>query len=97
MLRTVTLICYDISDPKRLRAVFELCRSYGDPLQYSIFVARLTAAARAELIAQLTGIIHHRDDRVLLIRVGPDGAETMSRFEGLGRQGTPADDDLSIY
>lgn len=97
MTRTVTLICYDISDPKRLRAVFELCRSYGDPVQYSIFVARLTASARAEFIADLTGIIHHREDRVLLIRLGPDTADTMSRFEGLGRQATPVDDDFSIY
>lgn len=97
MSRTVTLICYDISDPKRLRAVFELCRSYGDPVQYSIFIARLTASARAELVADLAGIIHHREDRVLLIRLGPESAETMNRFEGLGRQETPVDDDFSIY
>jgi len=97
MSRTLTLICYDIADPKRLRAVFELCRSYGDPVQYSIFIARLTAMARAELLAELTSIIHHHLDRVLLIRLGPDTEETMSRFEGLGRQAIPTDDDFSIY
>ncbi|MFO0745403.1 MAG: CRISPR-associated endonuclease Cas2 [Myxococcota bacterium] len=89
----MTLICYDIADPKRLRTVFEICRRFGDHLQYSIFVARLSDSARAELVAELTGVIHHRDDRVLLIRIGPDGRETMSRFEGLGRQGLPGSDD----
>lgn len=86
MMRSVTLICYDISDPERLRRVFEICRSYGDHLQYSIFCATLTPMARAELIADLMAVIHHRDDRVLLIRVGPDNEETRSRFQGLGRQ-----------
>lgn len=97
MSRTVTLICYDISDPKRLRLVFELCRSYGDPLQYSIFIARLSTTARAEFLAELSSIIHHREDRVLLIRLGPDTQETMDRFEGLGRQHSPSEDDLAIY
>lgn len=97
MSRTVTLICYDISDQKRLRMVFELCRSYGDHLQYSIFVARLSSTARAELLAELSAIIHHREDRVLLVRLGPDNADTMARFEGLGRQHSPTEDDLPIY
>jgi CRISPR-associated protein Cas2 len=36
------LICYDISDEKRLRKVFKAIRSYGDHLQYSVFECRLT-------------------------------------------------------
>lgn len=96
-MRTVTLICYDISNPKRLREVFEICREFGDHLQYSIFCARLTAMSRAELISRLTGVMHHRDDRILLIRLGPDSDETAARFEGLGRQWVPNPDDPTIF
>lgn len=98
MSRHVTLICYDIADPIRLRQVFELCRAFGDHLQYSIFCANLTPMARAELVSELTRIINHRDDRVLLVRIGPYNDETLSRIQGLGRQAVPgSDDDPSIF
>lgn len=96
-MRTVTLICYDISDPKRLRQVFEICRSFGDHLQYSIFCATLTPMSRAELITQLTAVMHQREDRILLIRLGPDTSDTHSRFTALGRQWTPNPDDPAIF
>lgn len=96
--RQVTLICYDIADPGRLRRVFEICRAFGDHLQYSIFCANLTPMARAELISALTSAIHHRDDRILLVRIGPYSDETLSRIEGLGRQVVPgSDEDPSIF
>jgi len=98
MSRHLTLICYDIADPVRLRRVFETCRAFGDHLQYSIFCARLTPMARAELITELTSIIHHREDRILLVKIGPDSDETLSRIEGLGRQTLPgSDDDPSVF
>jgi len=93
----LTLICYDISNPERLRRVFEICRSYGEHLQYSIFCAKLTPMSRAQLVSDLTSVINHRDDRVLLIRLGPDTPETIARFEGLGRQTTLSDEDPTIF
>ena len=42
-MRTSYLICYDISDDKRLRKVFQTMRGYGDHLQYSVFECQLTA------------------------------------------------------
>ena len=93
----VTLVCYDIADPKRLRQVFDICRAFGSHLQYSTFCATLTPMSRAELIAQLTAVMHQRDDRILLIKLGPEGTETASRFTALGRQTIPCPDDSNIF
>jgi CRISPR-associated protein Cas2 len=65
------LVTYDISDPKRWRRVFKLMKGYGDWLQLSVFQCRLSRKRHAELIALLDGIIHHSEDHVLIINVGP--------------------------
>ncbi|EIC30461.1 MULTISPECIES: CRISPR-associated endonuclease Cas2 [Methylomicrobium] len=65
------LVTYDISDPKRWRRVFKLMKGYGDWLQLSVFQCRLSRKRHAELIALLDGIIHHTEDHVLIINVGP--------------------------
>ncbi len=65
------LIVYDIANPKRWRAVFKTMHGYGEWLQLSVFQCRLTRIRHAELIADLDGIIHHDDDHVLIIDVGP--------------------------
>jgi CRISPR-associated protein Cas2 len=65
------LVTYDIRDPKRWRRVFKLMKGYGDWLQLSVFQCRLSRKRHAELIALLDGIIHHGEDHVLIINVGP--------------------------
>jgi CRISPR-associated protein Cas2 len=65
------LVTYDISNPKRWRRVFKLMKGYGDWLQLSVFQCRLSRKRHAELIALLDGIIHHSEDHVLIINVGP--------------------------
>ncbi len=65
------LVTYDISDTKRWRRVFRLMKGYGDWLQLSVFQCRLSRKRHAELIALLDGIIHHKEDHVLIINIGP--------------------------
>lgn len=65
------LVAYDIADPKRWRRVFRVMEGFGDWLQLSIFQCRLSRQRHAELIALLDGIIHHDDDHVVLVDVGP--------------------------
>ena len=84
-MRTCTLVSYDISDPKRLRRVFETCRAFGDHLQYSVFRAELTDRSRAELIAALDKIIDHKQDQVLLVEVGPAGPAAGAAFSAIGK------------
>ena len=83
-MRREYLVCYDISDARRLRAVFRIVRGYGDALQYSVFRCLLSGTEKVRLLAELDEVIHARDDQVLLVDLG---TETRARavFETLGR------------
>lgn len=43
-MRRSYLVCYAVTDDKRLRRVFRTMRDWGDHLQYSVFECQLTAA-----------------------------------------------------
>ena len=64
------IVTYDISDPKRWRAIFSLMNGYGEWLQLSVFQCRLTRRRHAELVATLDEIIHHEQDHVLMLDLG---------------------------
>jgi len=70
-MRTSYLVCYDICDDKRLRKVFNTMRNYGDHLQYSVFECQLTSMDLARCRADLGRIIHHDEDQVLFVNLGP--------------------------
>jgi len=70
-MRTSYLVCYDISDDKRLRRVFKTMRAWGDHIQFSVFGCQLTSSDLVKLRADLAGIIHHHDDQVLFVLLGP--------------------------
>jgi CRISPR-associated protein Cas2 len=64
------LVTYDISDPKRWRAVYELMNGYGEWLQLSVFQCRLSLRRHAEMVSTLDQIIHHTQDHVLVLDLG---------------------------
>ena len=70
-MRTTYIVCYDISNDKRLRRVFKTCRNYGDHLQYSVFECDLNEAEMVNLQRELGEIINHLEDQVLFIALGP--------------------------
>ena len=84
-------VVYDIGDPKRWRMVFKTMHGYGDWVQLSVFQCRLTRVRHAELIADMDNIIHHDDDHVVIIDIGPaDSVEP--RVVSLGKRGyTPVE------
>lgn len=65
------IVAYDISDRKRWQRIFKLLHGYGDWLQLSVFQCRLSARRHAELMAMLDEIIHHKDDHVIMLDLGP--------------------------
>jgi CRISPR-associated protein Cas2 len=65
------IVAYDVSDTKRWRRVFRVMKGYGEWLQLSVFQCRLSRRRHAELIALLDGIIHHKDDHLVLMDLGP--------------------------
>ena len=69
-MRRHYLISYDISDEVRLRRVHGTVRDFAEPVQYSVFLGRLSALQKAELIRRLAKVIHHEDDQVLFFDLG---------------------------
>jgi CRISPR-associated protein Cas2 len=78
------IVTYDITDQRRWRRVFKIMKGYGQWLQLSVFQCRLTARRRADMSARLEKEIHHRDDHILIVDVGP--AEKVDpKVESLGK------------
>lgn len=78
------VIAYDIRAPKRWRAVFKVMNGYGEWIQLSVFQCRLSRRRHAELLASLDRLIHHAEDHVLLIDIGPADA-VVPRIVSLGK------------
>lgn len=70
-MRNTYLVCYDITDDKRLRRVFKLCKNYGDHLQYSVFECDLNLTEKAQLESKLAELIKHDEDQVMFVSLGP--------------------------
>ncbi len=90
-MRTSYLVCYDISDEKRLRRVFQAMRGYGDHLQFSIFECQLTASDLARCRAELGEIINHGEDQVLFVSLGPAEGRGDRVITALGKPYTAVD------
>lgn len=84
--RTVYIVCYDISDPRRLRKIYRLMRGFGEHWQYSVFRCVLSESRRVRLLSRIDEIIHHDEDQVLLAPLGPVGGQNESRIEVVGRR-----------
>ncbi len=83
-MRNRYIVCYDISDAKRLTRMFKKMRGFGDPLQYSVFSCELSRQEKVILISAITDIIHHKEDRVMIIDTGPVKGRGKEAFEFLG-------------
>lgn len=64
------VVTYDICNDLRLRRVHAIVRDFGQPVQYSVFLARLNEIQKAELMRRLGHAIHHEEDQVLLFDLG---------------------------
>jgi CRISPR-associated protein Cas2 len=76
------LVCYDISDPKRLRKVATVCEDFGVRKQYSVFLCRLSPTNLVRLRSRLYDIIDLSTDQVLFI---PLCAKCVNQIASLGR------------
>jgi CRISPR-associated protein Cas2 len=83
-MRKLLIVTYDISDPKRLRKVFKAMKGFGQHLQLSVFRCDLTDMERFEMMGVLRELIHHDEDQILLIELGPSEGRS-HRVEAIGR------------
>lgn len=90
-MRSSYIVTYDISDPKRLRRVFQTMRSWGDHLQLSVFECQLTRTDVIQLRAALAEIVHHSQDQVLFVDLGPAEGRGDRVITALGKPYTAID------
>jgi len=84
------IVTYDIADQKRWRHVFRLMQGYGEWLQLSVFQCRMSRQRHAELIALLDGVIHHREDHIVIMDIGIADKVT-PRVTSLGKEFAPVE------
>ena len=90
-MRHSYIVTYDICDDRRLRKVFTTMRNWGDHLQYSVFECQLTSSDMIQLRDELRKIIHHNEDQVLFINLGPSDGRGDRVIEALGQAYSPFD------
>lgn len=83
-MRNRYIVSYDISDPKRLRTIFNLMKGYGDHLQLSVFICELSLKEKAILLWKLEEVINHDEDSVMVARIGRAEGNTLKRVEFIG-------------
>ncbi len=95
-MRNSYIICYDIADPKRLRRVFKTMQAWGAHLQLSVFECRLRRIDLVRLRAELAEIIHHDEDQVLFIDLGPTDGRGDRVVTALGKPYVNVDAPLIV-
>lgn len=89
MDRVDVLVCYDVDTgdkegEARLRRVAQICKNFGQRVQFSVFECRVTQAQLEGLEARLLQVIDvHKDSLRLYTLVG--GRESCLRSHGLER------------
>jgi len=71
----LTVIAYDISEPKRLVKVANICQDYGVRVQYSIFECYLEPADFNELWLNLLEVIDEDEDRLVAYKIDARSAK----------------------
>jgi CRISPR-associated protein Cas2 len=82
-------VTYDISDPKRLRKVFQILKGIGEHVQLSVFCCDVTGRQLEGLLIDLSDVIAPAEDQVLFIELGPTRGVASARVRALGRPHEP--------
>ncbi len=64
------LVCYDVGDPKRLRSLAKCLESFGDRIQYSVFICDLPLVELNRMKYLITKITNNQEDSVIVINLG---------------------------
>lgn len=85
MPRTRYLVTYDVVDDKRRTKIHTLLKDFGDRLQYSVFRCDLGPRDLVQLRAVLHPHVHHEEDQVLIITLGPVDGPSAQQVESIGK------------
>jgi len=78
------LVCYDIPDDRRRNRIAKKLESYGDRIQYSVFVVDVKPARLVRLRSDLRTLIIPSEDSILLCDLGPLTSDWDGRFGFIG-------------
>ncbi|MDP2661105.1 MAG: CRISPR-associated endonuclease Cas2 [Dehalococcoidia bacterium] len=84
-MRNRYLVCYDVCEPKRLAHTYKKMNGFGDPVQYSVFICDLSPKERVLLEAALTEILNLKEDRALIVDMGPVEGRGQERLMTMGK------------
>ncbi len=90
------LIAYDIADDRRRIRVATKLSSYGDRIQYSVFVLDGRPAKLVRLRAALSRLIDQASDSVLICDLGPVSSDLEHRFEVIGQRRSITDERILV-
>ncbi len=65
----LTVVAYDIADPKRLARVAKICQDFGVRVQYSIFECHLPEDEFEDLWLSLLETIDESEDRIVAYKL----------------------------
>lgn len=82
------LIAYDVSDDVRRTKVAKKLESYGDRVQYSLFIVDARPAKLLRLRTQLIGLIDEGTDSVLFCNLGTLRDNQRRSLDVVGRSRT---------
>lgn len=85
-MRRTYLLSYDISDSKRLRSMHRIAKTFGSPIQYSVFLCHLVKTDRVRLAIAVGELIVGDRDRVVILDLGPSEGTWIPHLEVFGRQ-----------
>lgn len=90
-MRATYIVTYDIANDKRLRRVFRVCKNFGNHIQFSVFECDLSSTERIRMESELKELIHHGEDQILFIALGPSETRAERSISSLGKSYTKFD------
>lgn len=95
-MRRCYLVCYDIRDPKRWRKVFKIMKGHGEHWQFSVFFCVLKDIDRVRMQSKLEEAMNLKDDKAVIIDLGPDEQVARNSATVLGEALPEADTGMVV-
>lgn len=88
-MRRRYLFSYDIADDGRRTRVFQMLRDHGNHAQYSVFFCELSTRELIDLRSNLDAELHHSEDQLLILDLGPESRALLETLQVLGKPYSP--------
>ncbi len=85
VMRTVYLVSYDITDAKRLRRTFSKMKEFGERVQLSVFMCKLSDRKKKALETCLFNITDASSDQVLFFPLGLENRFNTTSVTSIGK------------